>query len=87
MMIIIIVIIIIISVKFKVHPRIGHACLKVEHTNICVLCFTSAPQGGVGGQNYSGTHCTGGWVGPQGWSGRLGKSLPYRDSIPGPLNP
>jgi len=30
----------------------------------------------------AGTHCTEGWVGPRGRSGRGGKSRPHRDSIP-----
>jgi hypothetical protein len=34
-----------------------------------------------------GTHCTGGWVDPQGRSGRVRKLSPHRDSIPGPSRP
>ena len=32
----------------------------------------------------SGTHCTGGWVGPRAGLDRCGKSRLHRDSIPGP---
>jgi hypothetical protein len=49
---------------------------------------------GVGGQRHapaallkgktSGTHCIGGWVGPNVGLDRCGKSRPHRDSIPGP---
>jgi hypothetical protein len=34
-----------------------------------------------------GTHCTGGWVGPRAGLDVFEKSLPYRDSIPGPSSP
>jgi hypothetical protein len=33
------------------------------------------------------THSTGGWVGPRAGLDRCGKSLPHRDSIPGPSSP
>ena len=35
----------------------------------------------------TGTHCTGGWVGPRVGLDRCGKSRPHRDSIPGPPSP
>jgi len=34
-----------------------------------------------------GTHCTGSWVGVRAGLNRCGKSLPHRDSIPGPSSP
>jgi hypothetical protein len=34
-----------------------------------------------------GTHCTGGWVGPRAGLEAYEKSLPHRDSIPGPSSP
>jgi hypothetical protein len=49
---------------------------------------------GVGGRRHtpaalyprerSGTHCTGGWMGPRVGLDGYGKSRPHRDSIPGP---
>jgi hypothetical protein len=38
-------------------------------------------------QERTGTHCTGGWVGPRAGLDRCGKSRPYRDSISGPSSP
>ena len=35
-------------------------------------------------QERPGTHCIEGWVGHMGWSGRVRKISPHRDSIPGP---
>ena len=35
----------------------------------------------------TGTHCTGGWVGPRASMHRCGKSRPHWDSIPGPSSP
>ena len=35
----------------------------------------------------SGTHCTGGWVGPKAGEDGCGKSRSHWDSIPGPSNP
>jgi len=35
----------------------------------------------------SGTHCTGGWVGPRDGLDRCGNPRLYRDSIPGPYSP
>jgi len=35
-------------------------------------------------QERSGTHCTGGCVGPRAGMDRWGKSRPHQDSIPGP---
>jgi len=34
-----------------------------------------------------GTHCRGGWVGLRACLDRCGKSLPHRNSIPGPSSP
>jgi hypothetical protein len=52
---------------------------------------------GVGGQRHApaalplkkrpGTHCTGGWIGPKPGLDACGKSLLYRDSIPGRSQP
>jgi len=52
---------------------------------------------GVGGQRHvpaalppgkrSGTHCTGGWVGPRAGLDGCGKSRHHRDSIPRPSSP
>ena len=49
---------------------------------------------GVGGERHApaalppekrtGTHCIGGWVDPRACLDWCGKSLPHRDSIPGP---
>jgi hypothetical protein len=38
-------------------------------------------------QKRSGTHCTGGWVGPRAGLGVCEKSRPYRVSIPRPSRP
>jgi hypothetical protein len=38
-------------------------------------------------QEGSGTHCTGGWVGPRAGLDRCGKSRPHQDSITGPSSP
>ena len=52
---------------------------------------------GVGGQSHTpvalppgksySTHCTGGWVGNRAGLDKCEKSLPHRDSIPGPPSP
>ena len=38
-------------------------------------------------QERTGTHCTGGWVGPRAGLDRCGVSRPHRDSISGPSSP
>jgi hypothetical protein len=57
---------------------------------IALLFLTTALEG-VGGQLYprerSGTHCTGGWMGPRGGLDVCEKSRPRRHSIPGLSSP
>jgi hypothetical protein len=60
--------------KFKLHPDTGHERRKGEERYSSTLSLTSALDG-VGGRRHatvalppgkiSGTHCTGGWVGPR----------------------
>jgi len=82
--------------KGKAHPRTGHESQKGEFRYNFTLPLTSALDGGgvvnamlrpLYPRERPGTHCIGGWVGPRAGLDRCGKSLPHRDSIPGPPSP
>jgi len=70
--------------KHEVHPRTGHEGPEGELKYSFTLSLTSALDG-VGGQRHDPDYPLYRRLGgPQGRSGRCGKSRPYRDSIPGP---
>jgi len=50
----------------------------------CVVNATTRP---LYPRKRTSTHCTGGWLGIRAGLDRCGKSLPHRDSIPGPFSP
>ena len=66
-------------------PVTGHKGPDGKERYSSTLCLTLTKMG-VGGQRHApaalpaakgpGTHCTGGWVGPQGWSRRVRKISP-----------
>jgi hypothetical protein len=83
--------------KDKGHPITDHEGPEGKQRYSSTLSLTSALDGGwvvsttprpLYPHERPGIHCTGGWVGPQGRSGRVQKiPPPHRDSIPGPSSP
>jgi len=67
------------TLKQKARPtevRITSNVYKLNH----ILFLAS-------GRKRAGTHCTGGWVGPNAGLDGCEKSRLYQDSIPGPCTP
>jgi hypothetical protein len=85
----------IVNGKAKVHPRTGHEGLEGLYSFFNFRARwggwstprhapAALPPGNI---RTSGIHCIGGWMGPRAVLDGCGKSLPHRDSIPGPPNP